>query len=219
MAEVMNNKVNLIDMNFKQLSMADKRVAFTLMDAMLKKLHEKNMMVTDFSPNKICYQDGFYTFEDVEFITDYYANDRDVAIFSNILALCNLAFCSYLPDYQLNQGMLNFEVISNNFDNFVSYLPEEDRDYYRGVLVDSYKRGKIDGHTLYYSDHIIKLGQNHNGSNNNSLAYVKATEAGKAFANKENEAAFGHNLFFITVVLSLIIGMIGIILYFSNYIG
>lgn len=214
-----NKKINLIDMNFKQLPMSEKRVAFTLMDAMIKKLHEKGFMVTDFNCNKIYYQDGYYFFEDVALISDYYANSRDAAILSNVLALSNLALCSYLPDYQLNQGMLNFDVISSNFDKFISYLPEEDRDYYKGILVDSYNNGKIDEHILYYSDYIIKLGQNHNNSNSNSLAYVKATEAGRAFANKENEAAFGHNLFFITVVLSLIVGMIGIIFYFSNYIG
>ena len=218
MAGVVSNRISLLDMNFKQLSMADKRIAFILMDSMLKKLHEKNLMVTDFSLNKIYYQDGYYSFEDVSLISDYYANNKDVAIFSNVLALANLAFCSYLPDYQLNQGMLNFDVISSNFDNFASYLPEEDRDYYKGILVDSYQNGKVDGHTLYYSDYIINLGKNNNGSNN-SLAYVKETEDGKAFASQDNEAACGNNFFLMTIVVSLVVGLIGIIFYFSNYIG
>lgn len=218
MAGVVSDRISLLDMNFKQLSMADKRIAFIRMDSMLKKLHEKNLMVTDFSLNKIYYQDGYYSFEDVSLISDYYANNRDAAIFSNVLALANLAFCSYLPDYQLNQGMLNFDVISSNFDNFASYLPEEDRDYYKGILVDSYQNGKVDGHTLYYSDYIINLGKNNNGSNS-SLAYVKATEAGKAFASQDNEAAFGNNFFLMTIVVSLVVGLIGIIFYFSNYIG
>ena len=92
MAGVASNRISLLDMNFKQLSMTDKRIAFILMDSMLKKLHEKNLMVTDFSLNKIYYQDGYYSFEDVSLISDYYANNRDVAIFSNVLALANLAF-------------------------------------------------------------------------------------------------------------------------------
>lgn len=218
MAEVINNRVNLVDMNFKQLSIADKRVAFILMDAMLKKLHDKNMIVTDFSPNKIYYQDNYYSFERVSLISDYYANNKDIAIFSNVLALANLAFCSYLPDYNLSNGMLNFDVICDNFDNFAGYLPEEDRDYYRGVLVDSYKKGKIDGHILYYSDYIINK-KNSNKESSNNLAYVKATEVGKAFASVDNESAFGNNFFLMSLVFSLIIGMIGIIFYFSNYIG
>lgn len=218
MSNVISNKVSLVDMNFKQLSVADKRVAFILMDAMLKKLHEKNMMVTDFSPDKIYYQDGYYFFDSISSISSYYSSSKDVAIFSNVLALCNLAFCSYLPDYQLNQGLLNLDVICDNFENFSNYLPEEDRKYYKGILVDSYNKGKVEGNALYYADYVIELGHN-NSSNSNNLAYVKATEIGRALANNDNEAGFGYNLFLVAIVFSLIIGMVGIILYFSNYIG
>lgn len=218
MPSVVSNKVNLIDMNFKQLSIEDKRAAFVLMDAMLKKLHEKDLMVADFNPSKIYYKDGYYSFDSISSISNYYGSNKDVVIFSNVLALCNLAFCSYLPDYQLNQGMLNLDVVCDNFDKFSSFLPEEDRKYYKEILVDSYSKGKVDGNSLYYSDYVIELGHNNN-SNNSSLAYVKATEIGRAMANNDDESGFGHNLFLITMVFSLVIGMIGIILCFSNYIG
>ena len=49
-----------------------------------------------------------------------------------------------------------------------------------------------------------------------SLAYIKATEAGKAFSNMD-EAAFGHRFFLVTVVASLLVGLIGLFLYFFDY--
>ena len=53
----------------------------------------------------------------------------------------------------------------------------------------------------------------------NSFSYLNnATEAGKAFANKD-EAAFGHNFFFITVVFSVTILLIGLISYILFYLG
>lgn len=219
MPNVISDKVNLIDMNFKQLSISDKRVAFVLMDIMLKKLHESGFMVTDFNPNKIYYQDGYYAFGDVSLISDYYVNSKEVAVFSNVLALANLAFCSYLPDYQLANGILNFDVICDSFDNFLNFIPEEDRNYYKGILVDSYNRGKIDGNTLYYSDYVIGLGKDNVGTANNRLAYIKATEVGKAFNNQTNESGFSNSFLLVTIVFSVVIGMIGVILYFSNYIG
>lgn len=209
-----NKGINLVDMNFKKLSASDKRVAFVLMDVMLKKLHEKNLMVTDFNPSKISFQDDYYIFQDVVPITNYYADNKEEAIRRNILGLSNLAFCSYLPDYQLSNGLLSYEVISNHYDDFASIFMEQDRKYYKSILVDSYKSNKLPSEYIYYSDYVKTLKNDSSMDKGANLAYVKATEAGKLLTDKENkEAAFGNTFFFATATMSLFVLILGIILY------
>lgn len=218
--DTMGNKVSLLDMNFKNLSLEEKRAAFVLMDIMLKRLHERNLMVTDFRPSQIYFQDGIYYFEQVDFISDYYSDNKENAILRNILGLSNLAFCSYLSDYNLEQGLLSYDVIYQNFNNFSSCFKEEDRNYYKSVFIDSYDSKKLPSDTIYYSDFVIKQHRNSNNNNVTSLAYVKATEAGKAFAKQDDsEAAFGHKFFFLTIVASFIVMLAGIIFYFFSYLG
>ena len=103
---------------------------------------------------------------------------------------------------------------STQFDKFASMFVSEDRDYYRSVLVDSYK-----GHTLpsttYYSDYIIDKEKNNNTSGDKrSNAYIKATQAGKLYADNLNEAAFGKTFFFACMVTTMIIAFIGLAIYF-----
>ena len=133
------------------------------------------------------------------------------------LALANLAFCSYLPDYNLNYGLLSYDVINQHFNEFISYFPEIDRDYYKSIFIDSYENKKLPSDIVYYSDYVIKQHQNSSNSNS-SLAYIKATEAGRAFANQD-EAAFGHSFFFLTIVASIIVVLVGFLIYFSSYLG
>lgn len=212
----MESRVNLIDMGFKNLPMEEKRAAFVLMDIMLKRLHEKNIMVTSFQPRDIYFENGFYSFEKVSPITNYYAKDKDEAILRNLLGLSNLAFCSYLSDYHLEQGLLSHEVVSNHFDSFANVFHDEDRTYYKTILVDCYQSGKLPQNCVYYSDYIIKTNKGKDVSSHNSLSYVKATEVGRAMANQD-EAAFGHTFFLFTVVTSISIALIGFIVIFSLY--
>jgi len=214
----MGNKISLLDMNFKSLSVEEKRAALVLLDTMMKKLHERNLMVVDFRPNQIYFQDGIFSFENVVPIGTYYSDNKDNAILRNVLGLSNLAFCSYLPDYRLELGLLSYEVIHDNFNIFVSYFPEEDREYYKDVFIDSYNNKKISGDTVYYSDYVIKQNKNSNNSSKNSFAYIKTTEAGRAFA-KQDEQGFGHNFFLLTIVASLIVMLIGLVLYLASYLG
>lgn len=214
----MGNKVSLLDMDFKNLSVDEKRAAFVMMDIMMKKLHERNFMVTDFRPSQIYFQDGIYSFEKVAPISSYYSDNKENAVLRNILGLSNLAFCSYLPDYHLELGLLSYGVINNNFDDFVSNFPEEDRDYYRTVFIDSYNSKKLPSDTVYFSEHVIKQHRNSAKGSVSSLAYVKATEAGRAFS-KHDEEGFGHNFFFLTIVASLTVALVGVVLFLTNYLG
>lgn len=209
--------IRLIDTNFKGLPMEEKRAVIALLDVMMKRLHKKNLMVNDFNPANIYYQDGIYFFDKVVSISSFSANNKEEAVFMNILGLADLAFCSYLPDYHLEEGLLSYGVISENFNSFASYLPEEDRSYYKAVLVEGYQNGKASSNISYYSDYLIKdHNVNSSKGNKSSLAYVKATEAGRVFASQD-EAAFGHNFFILTVVGSLVVILTGLIFYFINY--
>lgn len=218
--DTMENKVSLLDINFKSFTPEEKRAALVLMDVMMKKLHSRNLMVTDFRPSQIYYENGIYSFEKVSPISDYYIDSKENAVLRNILGLSNLAFCSYLPDYDLRQGLLSYDVVYQHFNNFVSYFPEEDRDYYKSVFIDSYNNKKLPDDVVYFSDYVVKQHRNSSNNRTTSLAYVKATEAGRAIARQEdNEAAFGHNLFFLTIVASITVILMGMIFFLSSYLG
>lgn len=207
-------------MNFKNYTLEEKIAAFVLMDMTMKRLHKKNLMVTDFSPSQIYFQDGIYFFEKVSPISNYYIDSKEKAVLRNIMGLSNLAFCSYLPDYNLKFGLLSYDVINQNFNDFISYLPSEDHNYYKSVFIDSYNSKKLPADTIYYSDYVVKQHKNSSNSNTTSLAYVKATEAGKAFARQDdNEAAFGSKFFLLTVVASITVVLFGLLVYFSSYLG
>jgi len=205
-------RVNLIDMNFKNMSVEDKRVAFVLMDFSLKRLHLKNLIVTDFDPRHIYCEDGMYYFEKVTSNPYYYANDMDEAIYKNVLGLANLAFCTYLPDYDIAQGFFSHNVISDYFNIASGFIPSDDRDYYKSILVDSYREKKLVADEIYFYDYTtnkVKDGSSIGYSNK----LVKATEVGKALANNE-EAAFSRSFFLITLVACITILLIGLFVYF-----
>lgn len=209
----MVNKVNLIDMNFKTMSVEEKRAALVAMDLMLKKLHSSNLMVTDFNVNNIYFEDGIYYFQKIRPITSIVAGNREEAILNNMIWMSIVALWAY------NDNSTNILVspsyVSNHFDRFSFWYPEEDRDYYRSILVDSYRNGKLVSSDIYFSDYVIK--QNHSSNKSGtSLAYVKATEAGKAFASID-EAAFSNSFFMVTVVTTLSVLLVGLIFFFYYY--
>lgn len=208
-------KVNLIDMNFKNMSVEDKRVAFVLMDFTLKRLHLKNLVVTDFNPKHIYYEDGLYYFEKVTSNPFYYANNMNEAVFKNVLGLSNLAFCSYLPDYDMRQGLFNHDIICEHFNEVAAFMPGDDRNYYKSVLVDSYKENKLVDGVGYYYDYIVKKNKTE-VSKGNSASLIKATEAGRALANQD-EAGFGKDFFFLAMVTSFTLLLVGAFVYFGVF--
>lgn len=214
----METKVNLVDMNFKDFSDIKTREAFILMDIALKKIHSQGLMVTDFNPKNIYFENGIYFFENISPINVSSVETKEEAVLKNIVELSNLAFCSYLPDYKLENGLLNVDVISDNFSNFSSYFPQEDLNYYKSILVDGYKNKKLPD-CVYFTDYIVKQNkENPSKGNTSSMAYIKATEAGRMFANRD-EAAFGYKFFFLTVVFSMTVLLIGFIIGFYVYLG
>lgn len=212
--DTMGDRVSLMDMNFKNMPVEQKRAALVIMDLMLKKLHAKNMMVTDFNIHNIYFQDGIYFFSKTAPISSIVADNKEMAILNNMIWMSMVALWAY-SDHSSN-SLLAPLYVSNHFANFSFWYPEEDRAYYKSILVDSYQAGKVVGTDIYLSDHVIKQSKGHSSTNASSLAYVKATEAGRALASMD-EAAFGHNFFLLTVAASLVVIMLGVLFYFSNY--
>lgn len=206
------NGKNLVILGFKDFSEEEKRKGFMIMDLMLKKLHDSNYVVTSFEPNDIVFNDGYYSFLGVQKFEQSRFENKEEAIIDNIAKLSTLAVSCYLTEYNLNHGLLSTEVISNNYDKIESLIPEGDKTYYRSVLVDTYRTKKLPNGTIYYSDYMIAKEKENSGMGN-SFGLVKATDIGKAFANKE-EAAFGHTFFLITAVSSILILLIGTFFYF-----
>lgn len=211
--DTMKGRINLIDMNFKSLSMEQKRAALVTMDMMLKKLHNKGLMVTDFNANNIYFEDGIYFFEKTMPITSIVADNKDAAILNNLIWISILALWAYNDNP--SNSLISPSYVSNHFQSFSFWYPEEDKSYYKSILVDSYQSGKLIGPNIYLSDYVVKQ-QSSSNKSSVSLAYIKATEAGRAFSNID-EAAFGHRFFLITVVASLFVCLIGLFLYFSGY--
>lgn len=198
-------KHSLLDINFKNFSMDEKRVSFMRMDLMMKSLHEKGLMIINFDPKNIYYQDGIYFFDKIIPIKDSYI-DKEKAIRSNIEDLADLAFATYLPEYSLSNGLLNKDVISEKFYKFTSIFNAKDISYYRGVLVDSKVLNTIP-EPMYYSDYLLKQNEYKEQIESdrvNSRRKVLATEAGMGYLKDDNKAAFSTMFFFILAILIMI---------------
>ena len=204
--DTMGRPHNLIEIEFSKLSKAEKRETFAMMDIALKRIHEKNFKVDSFNPSDIYFEDGLFFYKEVTPI-NYNVDTKEDAILDDIIGLANLAFCSYLPSYDLSNGLLNTKVVSEQFDKFVSIFEGDDKEYYKSVLVDSYISHELPK-VVYYSDFVKEKGSNGKGM-------VKSTLAGKLMDNDGlDNAAFGKTFFFACMVATMIMAFIGLAIYF-----
>ena len=79
----------------------------------------------------------------------------------DIKMLATFAVGMYI-EWPWRNGLLNAEVLGNNFDTYAYLLPSEDTDYFRRVLVNN--------EPLYYSDYRQKLEEQQKEQNQNGLA-------------------------------------------------
>ena len=104
-------------------------------------------------------------------------------------------------------GLLQFSVLQNNADFVRTYFPEEDLSYYGQVFGGLEK-------PLYYSDYIDqKMNGNVMG---NSRSLTKSTEAGRAMAQKGEEAAYVNYILAFSLVSILTILSIFAYFYLSR---
>ena len=141
--ETMEREHNLIDIGFQNFTKEEKRNTFLVLDMVMKEYHKKGYMITSFNPKDIYYENQMFSFSKYEKISPINSNDVNDAILSNIISLANLTFCSYLPMYDINQGLLNSEVVSKYYEKFESNFIPIDRAYYRSILVDSVRDKKM----------------------------------------------------------------------------
>ncbi len=206
-------KHSLVEMDFNHLDKDAKRYSFLLLDMKLKQLLDNNQMVLNFEPSNVYYDDEtkLYDYAKVERISPMVVNSKEEAMIYDIIGLSTLAFCSYLPDYSLKNGLLDSGVISQKFDNFANIFDETDRDYYKEVLVDARNTGKLP-EPMFYKDYVEKK-ETMNNSTGKSASLVKATEAGRLMTDN-NEAAFGDIFFFVTITASMLIGIGSLLIFF-----
>lgn len=197
--------MTLDKLDFRSYSLDKKKEAFISLDAMMKELHKRNMMVLSFSMSDIAYENGIYYFTKTASIDSYYADSKEDAIYKNVMTLANLALCMYLPNFILKDTLLNHDTIVQNFNNFKAYFPTGDANYYESILVDSYTKHSLP-ENKYYTDYLNKKSNDLTG-NNNSMVMVKATEAGKAWA-REDEAAFTNTFLLLLSVFSITVTLI-----------
>ena len=221
----MDKEINLIDLDFYDFSIEEKREVFMILDMVMKKYHENGYMITSFAPKDIYYQNGLFGYSKFTHISPLNANDKNDAILNNIIGLSNLAFCCYLPLYDLSKGLLNNEVVSKYYNKFENRFVPMDRGYYRSVLVDGIIDKKLP-EIPYYYDYVKRIVNNNindktsskkdetsSNGNGNVRAFVKATEAGKLMADNQ-EAAFSTMFYLACMVASTLIAVGGILLYF-----
>ena len=207
------SKYNLVDMDFEHLDRDVKRYSFLLMDMKMKQLHEEDKMVLSFEPKDIYFDDEtkLYEYGKIEKINPLVVNGKEEAVVYDVVLLSTLAFCAYLPTYDLKNGLLDSGVISQKFESFSNIFDETDRDYYREVLVNTRNTGRLP-EPIYYKDYVEKK-EEMNESTGKSSSLVRATEAGRLMTEKD-EAAFGDMFFFVTVISSMILGIGALLIFF-----
>ena len=149
----MQKEVSLLDLNFQSFSVEEKRKIFMILDMVMKKYHANGYMITSFDPKDIYYQDEIFSFSKYSSISPLNTDDKNDAILNNIVGLSNLAFCSYLPQYDFTKGLLNIDALKENYSKFEDNFVPFDREYYRSVLIDSTSKKQLP-ETVYYYDYI-----------------------------------------------------------------
>ena len=191
----------------------DMRSLFHRMDAKMKYIHGKGYYIMDFEPSKIDVDDSDVYFQFLGSMT----NDNYASLMNhNIYTMSFLQIASY--SNCLNYLRTSF--LSENFEEFVPFLPKEDVAYYKSVILDKKYNYLTDYRRVFEQ---VKLKEQNTGSegfsNTNQRTYTKATAAGKLYSENNdylNNAAFS-NVVELTVIivattliilLSLIISLI-----------
>lgn len=194
-------KVNIVEFGLHKMSDDYKRNFFYQLDSQLKAIHQNGGIVRNFSPQDIFVDEETRTpsFMAVYPSLKYYFDEEDKkqAQIENVSSLSTLAFCVYLSkeeeEYNLNNGLLQFDILKNNLAFTLGYFPEEDREYYLEVFGSDLER------PLYYSDYIDKKMASSN-SKGESLSLSKSTPVGRAMSQRNGEAAYVSYILMFSVV-------------------
>lgn len=205
-------RLNIIDFGLSDRTNDYKRNFFYQLDAQLKRIHRNGGIVKNFNPQSIFLDEEtrIPSFQAVypNSNTFFDRDDLKRAQIGDIQMLSSLAFCVYLSDgqsgYNLENGLLQFDVLKNNMDFVTTYFPEEDMEYYNQVFHDKEE-------PIYYSDYIDRK-MSQTSSLGNSRTLTKSTEAGRAMAQNNGEAAYVNYILAFTMVA--VLTMLSLFVYF-----
>ena len=216
----MDNKILLSDWldDFTKNTVDRREILYGLSLAMQKENNNQNYIL-NFDPTQIAVN---------------YTNNRQVLLHNTVHAfapeaeeykkidikmLATFAVGMYI-EWPWRNGLLNAEVLGNNFDTYAYLLPSEDTDYFRRVLVNN--------EPLYYSDYRQKLEEQQKEQNQNGLAstgpklvLANAAQTGvvqdvyddsQQDEKKDSKAAFSTSAFLV-VSFSAVCGLMMVLAY------
>lgn len=216
----MDNKILLSDWldDFTKNTVDRREILYGLSLAMQKENNNQNYIL-NFDPTQIAVN---------------YTNNRQVLLHNTVHAfapeaeeykkidikmLATFAVGMYI-EWPWRNGLLNAEVLGNNFETYAYLLPSEDTDYFRRVLVNN--------EPLYYSDYRQKLEEQQKEQNQNGLAstgpklvLANAAQTGvvqdvyddsQQDEKKDSKAAFSTSAFLV-VSFSVVCGLMMVLAY------
>lgn len=216
----MDNKILLSDWldDFTKNTVDRREILYGLSLAMQKENNNQNYIL-NFDPTQIAVN---------------YTNNRQVLLHNTVHAfapeaeeykkidikmLATFAVGMYI-EWPWRNGLLNAEVLGNNFETYAYLLPSEDTDYFRRVLVNN--------EPLYYSDYRQKLEEQQKEQNQTGLAstgpklvLANAAQTGvvqdvyddsQQDEKKDSKAAFSTSAFLV-VSFSVVCGLMMVLAY------
>ena len=216
----MDNKILLSDWldDFTKNTVDRREILYGLSLSMQKENNNQNYIL-NFDPTQIAVN---------------YTNNRQVLLHNTVHAfapeaeeykkidikmLATFAVGMYI-EWPWRNGLLNAEVLGNNFDTYAYLLPSEDTDYFRRVLVNN--------EPLYYSDYRQKLEEQQKEQNQTGLAstgpklvLANAAQTGvvqdvyddsQQDEKKDSKAAFSTSAFLV-VSFSVVCGLMMVLAY------
>ena len=125
----MNNEENLLEYLKEHNSKSELENLMLDMAVSMEFVHEKGCYIKSMASSNITMVDGIVRYDKTESVENI---DKDKKIFNNIY---NLAY-SFLGYYTRCSDFLTPNAAKENFSSFESYLPTEDVEYFKRVLID-----------------------------------------------------------------------------------
>ena len=198
-----NNVYVSLDEYLDSANDIDKRKVLYFLSKNLKRLHENFCYVPYLNLKSIRVNNNDCSqiqFSDINDARGYEGFERLKN--EDIFKLSIISFAAYLPGYNISgNGLLNSEVIRENFDNFSYIFHDQDVEYFKNVIVNN--------DFSYYSDHIDNLEKKSGNNMNKGNTYTYSTPQGKMFADKEaaftSQLLLGINIAVISMILAVVL--------------
>lgn len=145
----MDNRVNLIQYRGSYRTKEELRNILYNLSKDMKRHHQNGEYIYDFSPRTIsvCWTNpGDVIFCKYKRFGQVPLSDIITLKVNDIKKLALLAFCMFLDDYNLENGLLNIDVVKNSVEDNLSIFLDIDRDYYRSVFSSD--------NMFYYCDYV-----------------------------------------------------------------